>query len=55
MRAYLISAAWPVHRLSTLGQVSWVLTGGGSCHLGIFFAECTADAIAAHSTNPEIH
>ena len=54
MRAYLISATWPVHRLSTLGQVSWVLTGGGSCHLGIFFAECTADAIAAHSANPKI-
>lgn len=49
MRAYLISAVWPVHRLTTLGQVSWVLTGGGSCHLGIFFTDCTPEAIAAHS------
>ena len=49
MRAYLISATWPVHRLTTLGQVSWLLTGGGSCHLGIFFADCTPEAIAAHS------
>ena len=49
MRAYLISATWPVHRLTTLGQISWVLTGGGSCHLGIFFTGCTPEAIAAHS------
>ena len=54
MRAYLISAVWPLDRLTALGQVSWVLTGGGSCHLGIFFAECDADAIAAHSNDPTI-
>jgi len=51
MRAFLISATWPVHRLTTLGQISWVLTGGGSCHLGVFFTECTPEAIASHS-NP---
>ena len=31
------------------GQISWLLTGGGSCHLGIFFTDCTPEAIAAHS------
>lgn len=51
MRAFLISATWPVHRLTTLGQVSWVLSGGGSCHLGVFFENCTLEAIASHS-NP---
>ena len=49
MRCYLLSATWPVDALTNLGKLSWVLTGGGSCHLGVLFCECTDECIARHS------
>lgn len=37
LEAYLYSVYWPVENLTSLGKLSWFLTGGGAGHLGIVF------------------
>lgn len=50
-RAYVICAQWPVADLTILGQVSWLFTGGGDGHVGIFIPFCTAQEKVAHNND----
>ena len=50
-RAYVYSARWPFRDLSVLGQMSWIATGGGSMHIGLYLPGCTPDEVARHSGN----
>ena len=49
--AYIYSARWPVFDLSLLGRVSWLFTGGGSMHVGIYLPDCTDAEVARHSAD----
>ena len=51
-RAYLAQCEWPVGDLSAAGQLSWLFTGGGDGHLGIYIPYCNAAEVAAHTGNP---
>jgi hypothetical protein len=52
-RAYVVTANWPVRRLTTVGRMTNCFTCGGVDHVGIYLPECTHDEVVAHS-NPRI-